>query len=214
MALVILKSTDTSSLVVESRVLKRDTVMHIHSLDDALESARIVALHELQLAKASAAREVEAQLKATVISMEAEKTQALLQYAEQLERFQQAVSERFVSTVMDSVRTIVGDPLPRGFFVQAATAAAEMIGDPSKASFHVSADDMHSASAALEEISEAGHVSEITLVVDRNLSAGQCFLKTPIGKIELDLATQLSALQRSLDLWHSGYANAEAQAHA
>ena len=128
----------------------------------------------------------------------------LLALSESLRSFQLAIEERFVATVLEAARSLVGQPLPETYFEQALAAAAGLVGKATQAALQVAAADAPAAEAVLQRHHERSGKMRIELEINANLASGQCELRTPFGRVELGLEAQLAVLETSMQRWAEG----------
>jgi flagellar biosynthesis/type III secretory pathway protein FliH len=209
MALVVLKALGAGDIASDSYIIKRQSTNSIEAVESALVAGRELARIE-NIAWQDAIKQEYADLeqKLELQSVE-EKINALGAYSDSLALFQDKVAKRFVDTVMASLHSLLGAELPAHFFSHAVSTAAELVGDPCHVEVLVSVDDSQKASDALSNLTLPSKLKSITVCIDRSLYSGQCYVRTPLGQIDLHLETQLDSLRRSLMQWQeNGATNA------
>jgi flagellar biosynthesis/type III secretory pathway protein FliH len=202
MALVILKSVGDGAIAVASNVVKRETLGLVDGVERGLMAGRELANLERFAQEEVMKNDYSVLAQSFELQCIEDKINALQEFSSALSAFQTRVSAHFVDTVIAAVRSLLGPDLPDLYFQQALVAASDLVGDAKNLELHVSVEDRAKAASALENSANSDRVTAVTLCIDRGLSAGQCYVKSPLGKIELHLETQLAALQRSLVNWH------------
>ncbi len=200
MALAVLEIATGARVAADTRVLDP---AHWHAIAGAQE------LHQRASAAVLRARElareaVAAELRQRSEQVEPELHEALLRDTLKLraehERALRELRTCFVDTLIECLRSMLS-PLPPAFFARVHESANAMLGSEPDLVLHVSARDEHAARLALAGPSGRDGVR---VVVDPELTGGQCFLETRFGRIQAGLPTQLEALRAALDRWWSG----------
>jgi flagellar biosynthesis/type III secretory pathway protein FliH len=206
MALAVLDLSPTARVATSSRVLSPaewkalSGVIHLQAqAQAALEQAQVHACDSAVADMRARAERLERQLQKMVLLK-------ALNLQVQHERELRDLRARFVETVLGCLRSLLL-PTPPSFFARVQASAATMIGEASKLTLQVAAADEAAARAGLAVLA-----SHVRVVVDPDLSPGQCFLETHFGRIQAGLTTQLEALGEALQPWWEGESSQDVQA--
>jgi flagellar biosynthesis/type III secretory pathway protein FliH len=154
---------------------------------------------ELERSAALAALAAQEQARKQVAEVQARLQRALVIKATALqlshERLMREHRARFVDTVMSCLGSLL-QPLPEEFFARVQASASAMIGDTGQTALHVAACDEAAARSAL-----AARGQPVSIVVDPDLEAGQCFLDSRFGRLQTGLPDQLEILEEALKQW-------------
>jgi flagellar biosynthesis/type III secretory pathway protein FliH len=204
MALALLKVSRDKTVVSTSRVLKAADVQALHSLSEAAIDAKSLVQEEREANETASQLALEIEKLRLAEEAKRETATALLAMAQKSAVFEQRVIDKFVPTLMQALRTMLGETLPAQFYEQALTHASQLANDADAVALHVSPYDADNALAAVEKFGIESPTPRVVLKKDATVRPGECCLQTPFGKLDLSLETQLTVLESSLDRWVQG----------
>jgi flagellar biosynthesis/type III secretory pathway protein FliH len=204
MALALLNISRDKVIASDRRVIKRADVQVLRALNDCLLDTK--SLLAEQKAQLDASSDVALEIAKLQLADESTRTLAeqMLAASKQMHDFEKKLVANFVPTVMEALRAVLGDSPPKEFYATVLARATQMSAEGVSVSLHVSPFDADQADAAVLRYREDVNQVRVELVKDATVRPGACWLKTPVGKLDLSLEIQLAALESSLHRWVAG----------
>jgi type III secretion protein L len=200
MALALLKLSRDSVAASHGRVLSRQQVRQLTTLSQWRDEVGSDLQRFRKQVENVAIQGYKEQIALTRRQSVSELEREVGRLNQEIQRFKERVSDKFVETVLECVRAVVGARLPTEYFIQAVRAAEAYLESETRIVMRVAPADSAAAAAAIAELTKRGGRS-IPLVEDATLPPGACTVVTPIGSIDSSLDVQLEALRKELEHW-------------
>jgi flagellar assembly protein FliH len=211
MALALLKVSHDKTIASHSRLVKASDVRVLDSFSSGLIDAKRIAQEDREAAETASQLALELEKLRLLEASKRDTADALFAMSQQLAVFEQRVVDKFVPTLMQALRALLGETLPVQFYEQALTHASQLANDTEQVTLSVSPFDAENASVAVDKFTRETPSPRVVLKKDATVRPGECSLQTPFGKLDLSIETQLAILESSLDQWVRGQASVDAR---